>query len=135
MAYSYKKKPIRSFRDLDVYARTLQYALQLEKLLKKVPSFPNRNHASSSALSIPLAIARAHSLHFSDNTSAHNLLEEAMAHCNTVIVYIEDFRGMYEKKISFEETEELIKNYLAIRTKIFRLQKAWSNSKKPSHSS
>ncbi len=132
MTYSYKKKPIRSFRDLDVYARTLQYALHLEKLLKKVPLFPNRSNASSSALSIPLAIARAHSLHFSDNISAHNLLEEAMTHCNTVIVYIEDLRGMYEKKISFEETEALIKDYLAIRTKIFRLQKAWDTPKKSS---
>lgn len=130
MTYSYKKKPIRSFRDLDVYAKTLQYALQLEKLLKKTPSFSKRTDASSSALAIPLAIARAHSIHFADPSSAHNLLEEAMAQCNTVIVYIEDFRGLYEKKVLFDETEELIKNYLAIRTKIFRLQKAWNTPRK-----
>lgn len=119
----YPKRPVRSFRDLEVYTKTLECSVEIRKLAGK-KSFSFRDEMVSCAGSIPLSIAEAHSLRFFDRERAVSLLEEAMAGCNKMVVYLEEMRGII-KGIDYEASEELIGRYITVRGKIFRLEKAW----------
>ena len=122
------KRPVRSFRDLDVYTKTLEYAIDVTNkffIPRAFEKFPLREQMTHGALAIPLLIAEAHSMRFGDHTLAIQLLEKAMAGCNKTIVYLETLRGMYGAKADNDAIEGLVQGYIGIRGKIFRLEKAW----------
>ena len=48
-----------------------------------------------------------------------------MLKCNLAVVYLEQYRDMYNKDIEVEFFEEQIKSLLALRMKIMRLQMSW----------
>ena len=124
----YPKRPVRSFRDLEVYAKTLECAVDVVRLFtasKPFEKFPFREHMAQCALSIPLTIAEAHSVRFGDHALAIQLLEKAMAGCNKMVVYIEELRGIYGQKVEQDPAETLIQNYMLTRGKLFRLEKTW----------
>ena len=45
-----------------------------------------------------------------------------------MVVYLEEIRGIYGEKVSSEIIEELVKKYIDVRVKIFRLSKAWQKN-------
>src|SRR3989344_5514001 len=94
------KKPIRSFRDLEVYQKSLEcsvlFSTDIKPKLEKL-GYDLREGMTNCALSIPLYIAEAHSLRFSDFKSAIATLEKAMMGCNKMIVYYEQVKGIYNK--------------------------------------
>lgn len=147
---------MRSFRDLEVYARTLECAVAIASHVRAViPDFPELGGMVNCALSVPLWIAEAHSLRFADKKGSILLLERAMAGCNKMVVYLEEAVGMYgrpdadiepalsskprDKKgkdvkdknnfgtgtLDSDFVQELIKKYLDVRGKIFRLEQSW----------
>ncbi|TSC52169.1 MAG: hypothetical protein LiPW41_380 [Parcubacteria group bacterium LiPW_41] len=149
---SYPKKPIRSFRDLEVYTKTLECAVVIASSVRtSVPDFPELSGMVNCALSIPLWIAEAHSIRFANKKEGITLLERAMAGCNKMVVYIEEMVGVYgvssgilpeektektEKKktnsipiprntLSLELADDLVKKYIEVRGKIFRLEQSW----------
>ncbi|KKU14349.1 hypothetical protein A3I34_00010 [Candidatus Jorgensenbacteria bacterium RIFCSPLOWO2_02_FULL_45_12] len=125
------KKPIRSFRDLDVYTKTLECAVDVVKKFSKsriLVGFSQRENMSNCALSIPLYISEGHSVRFGDKKTSLVFLEKAMAGCNKMVVYLEEIRGIYGEKVSSEIIEELVKKYIDVRVKIFRLSKAWQKN-------
>jgi len=122
------KKPVRSFRDLEVYQKALEGAVVVAKtflpILEKV-QYPLRDDMVRTSLEIPRLIAEAHSARFESNLQGIALLEKAMAGCNKMVVYLEQARGIYPQDVDGGLSEDTIKKYTYNRTKIFRLQAAW----------
>lgn len=87
------------------------------------------NHLSSNvvemALKLPLLIAEAHSLRFSEPETAIRKLERVMLGCNQAVVYLEQYRDIENKDIETEFFEEQIKTILATRGQVMRLQFSW----------
>lgn len=122
------KKPIRSFRDLEVYQRTGQYATEI--MTKVVPllgegSNPIKEKLVNVVLRIPEAIAESHSHRF-EAKDEFKALDDALEGCNKAVVYLEQARDIFIKEIEGRAVcEDLIKRYILIRRKIFNLYKAW----------
>lgn len=124
----YPKKPVRTFRDLDVYQQTLASSVTVSKALKAPLArvrYPLAENLINCALSIPFYIGEAHSLRFGDHARSIRLLEHAMAGCNKMVIYLEQVSGLYGDKLDADTIAEVIKRYLAVRTKIFRLERSW----------
>jgi hypothetical protein len=125
------KKPIRSFRDLEVYQRTQEIATQIMKTIAPVLSGKNYHSESAfieTALSIPEKMAEAHSRRFDDEQLALQLLNDTKIKCNKMIVYLEQIKNIYgEDKEGIDKVvcEDIIKKYNVVRIKIRNLYKAW----------
>ena len=122
------KKPIRSFRDLEVYQRALEYSTEV--MTKVIPLLgegisPVKEKLINCALRIPESIAAAHSHRFESGDELKSL-DEALADCNKVVVYLEQARDIFITGIEGRSIcEDLIKRYILIRRKVFNLYKAW----------
>lgn len=122
------KAPVRTFRDLEVYQKTMEVSVVIFKNLRpKLNTFKYifAENLVQCSMAIPLHISEAHSLRFGDHKKAILLLETAMAGCNKMIVYLEQVVGVYGNKLDQNLVEDLIKRYSDARGKIFRLEKAW----------
>lgn len=134
MPYTYRKtnfrprKPVRSFRDLEVYQKALEGAVAVTKnilpILKEA-EYPLRDEMVQCSLRIPLLLAEAHGARFDAEPSGLSLLQQAMTGCNKMVVYLEQVRDIYSDKVERALIEELIKKYFYNRQKIFHLYKAW----------
>lgn len=122
------RKPIRSFRDLEVYQRASQCATEI--LTKVVPMLeagksPIRDRMVETALRIPEAVAEAHSHRF-EAKDEFKAIETALECCNKAVVYLEQARDIYLRDTEGTALcEDLIKRYILLRRKIFNLYKAW----------
>jgi len=128
------RKPVRSFRDLEVYQQTLAASVIVVKDIRPELAqleFPFLEGIVNCAMSIPLWISEGHSIRFGDHKLGLRLLEQAMAGCNKMIVYLEQARGIYGDKLDVSLVEDLIKRYADVRTKIFRLEKSWQKWTEP----
>lgn len=122
------KKAVRTFRDLDIYQKTIECAALISKdvmpdLARQKYPFAERMHER--ALAVPLLVAEAHSIRFADFPLGLGYLEKAMAGCNKMIVYLEHIRGIYGEKFDQGLVEDLISRYADARTKMFHLEKSW----------
>jgi len=113
------KRPVKSFLDLEVYQKALAICVAI---VKKVPA---QDELHTCVIAIPRLIATSHSLRFSDKEKAIAVLDNTMLKCNLAVVYLEQYRDMYNKDIEVEFFEEQIKSLLALRMKIMRLQMSW----------
>src|SRR3989344_4272279 len=128
------RKPVRSFRDLEVYQQTLAASVIVVKDIRPELAqleFPFLEGIVNCAMSIPLWISEGHSIRFGDHKLGLRLLEQALAGCNKMIVYLEQARGIYGDKLDVSLVEDLIKRYADVRTKIFRLEKSWQKWTEP----
>ena len=132
MAYYKKpfipKKPVRTFRDLEVYQKTVECAVLISKdvipqLLKHKYSYTER--LGDCALAVPLQIAEAHSVRFADFALGVGYLEKAMSGSNKMVVYLEHAKGLYGSKLDIELIDDLTGRYADARIKMFRLEKSW----------
>lgn len=126
------KKPIRSFRDLEVYQKTLECSVLVAKHIVpdlEAQKFPMLEGITNCSLSIPLYVAEAHSLRFSDLKAANGTIEKAMMGCNKMIVYLEQAMGLYGDKVDNSLIQDLCLRYVAVRGKMLRLEKAWQKYK------
>ncbi|MCD6429162.1 four helix bundle protein [bacterium] len=122
------RRPVRSFRDLEVYQKALEGAVMVAKKILpiiKENNYPLEEDMIKCSLEIPRLIAEAHSMRFDDKKSSLNLLDKAMAGCNKMVVYLEQVRDIYSDKVERVVIEELIRKYIGNRKKIFHLFKAW----------
>jgi four helix bundle protein len=122
------KKPIRSFRDLEVYQRTFDASVEVMK--KIVPNmqnkeYPLRDQLIDCCLGIPNLIAEAHGKRFDEEKESLGLLDEAMTQCNKMVVYLEQVRDIFSDEVDRVVIEEIIKKYVYARKKILNLYKAW----------
>jgi len=136
--YNYPKRPIKSFQDLEVYQKTLGISVVIVKRipLPKLQGVESTTPADNCSiniidrlhqcvLSLPILIATAHSIRFSNPHEAIDNLEKAMLNINLTIVYLEQFRDIVNNNIETEFFEEQIKNLIQSRSKILHLQLSW----------
>jgi len=121
----YPRRPVKSFQDLEVYQKLLAVSVAAAKKIKS-------DKILALALDLPVKIATAHSIRFSDQLGAIAKLEEAMLDCNILVVYLEQYRdvenpstGSGQANIETEFFEEQIKNLLTTRMKVMHLQMSW----------
>lgn len=122
------KKPVRSFRDLEVYQKTLECSVLIDKdivpALEKIKD-SRIEELSKNAMAIPLYISEGHSLRFADFALALGYIEKALSGCNRMSVYLDHIKGLYGDKIKVDLIEDLINRYTLVRGKIFRLEQSW----------
>ncbi len=126
------KKPIYSFRDLEVYQKTLECSVLISKDIKPKLArlkYDLLDNFINSSMSIPLYIGESHSLRFADFNGAIALLEKAMATSNKMVVYLEQINGLYGSKVNADLIEDIINRYIETRGKMFRLEKSWKRFK------
>ena len=122
------KKTFRSFRDLEVYQKSMECSVITVKNFKvsltklKYPFLENMINCS---MYIPLQIGEASTMRYNDFSSGIALMEKAMANCNKMSIYFEQAKGLYGDKINGELAEDLIRRYTETRNKMFRLEKSW----------
>lgn len=131
------KRPIRGFRDLEVYQRTNRCATEI--MTKIIPALETRNcpvkeKLIDSCLKIPQLIASAHSRRFEKGDELR-LMDDCMEECNKTIVYLEQTRDIFGDDVDRAVCEDLVKRYIYSRRKIFNLYKAWKGWKKPASGS
>lgn len=147
------RKPVRSFRDLEIYQKTLECAVIIMKDIKPVLArFGTETDSGKKAkgkvstegnigtgtlkydfienfincsMSIPLYIGEAHSIRFADFAAGIMGLEKAMAGCNKIVIYLEAIKGVYGSKVDGELIDDIIGRYMEVRSKTFHLEKSW----------
>jgi hypothetical protein len=126
------KKPVHTFRDLEVYQKSMGCAVLVSKDLNAKLAklkYPLLENMINCALSIPLYIGESHSVRFDNFAGGIGLLEKAMASCNKMAVYLEQIKGMYGSKLDGSLLDDLIGRYMENRGKMFRLEKSWKKFK------
>lgn len=121
------KKTVKSFRDLEVYQKTLECSVKVGK--EVVPQltkagYPLIEGMKNCSLSIPLLIAEAHGMRFQNFDKAVATLESAMQGCNKMIVYLEQAAGLHET-LDGPVFDDLSSRYLLVRGKMLRLERSW----------
>ncbi|PIR86063.1 hypothetical protein COU14_01040 [Candidatus Kaiserbacteria bacterium CG10_big_fil_rev_8_21_14_0_10_44_10] len=121
------KKAVRSFRDLEVYQKTIECSVlisaELIPILKK-DKFPLVEGMQNCSLNIPLHIAEAHGMRFSNFDRAVTLIEGAMQGCNKMIVYLEQAQGL-TNNADDNFLEDMSNRYMQVRGKMLRLERSW----------
>lgn len=130
------KKAVRSFRDLEVYQKTMELSVVvaqqvLPTLVKQ--TYPLVEGMRDCVLSVPLLIAEAHGMRFSNFDKAVATLEHAMQGCNKTIVYLEQAAKLFPKHIDAALCEDLAKNYIIVRGKMLRLERSWQKFRAAPH--
>ena len=124
-----KKKPVRGFRDLEIYQKTQETAAQVVRLVPetlKDKNYPTERKVIEMALDIPSQIARAHSQRYEDRAGALRRMEEILQRCDWMIVRLEQIREIYVGDDGEKAAlTEIIRRYGTVRVKIRNLHKAW----------
>lgn len=123
------RKPVKSFRDLDIYQKTMECAVIVVKNIRPKLvklGYPFIEGVTDCAMTVPLSIGEAHSIRFGNFALGISLLEKAMSGCNKMIIYLEHSKGMYGAKLDPDGVlDEIIARYAEARTKTFHLELSW----------
>ncbi len=123
------RKPVKTFRDLDIYQKTLECSVIVVKNLRPkllALKYPFVEGMVDCAMNVPLSIGEAHSIRFGDFAKGLALIEKAMSGCNKMIIYLEHAKGMYGDKINDAGViDEIVARYVESRTKTFHLERSW----------
>ena len=122
------RKPVKTFRDLDIYQTTMNCAVVVTKSIRPklvTLKYPFLEGLMDCTMTVPLSIGEAHSIRFGDFSKGLALLEKAMSGCNKMIIYLEHSKGMYGDKLDAGILDEIIARYAESRTKTFHLEQSW----------
>jgi four helix bundle protein len=130
MEENYIKKPIRSFRDLEVYQNTYKDCIAvMTQVITKLPDsekYDLKDQLSRSSKAIPRLIAEGFAKKH-QNMGFQKYIDDAMAECNETIVGLEQIKDIY--KIDDQLCEQLVNNYDKSARQLFRLAEAWDKFK------
>ncbi len=112
------RRPVKSFQDLEVYQKLLAASVAVAKRVKN-------QKIIDLALELPVKIARAHSVRFSNKARAIEILEDVMLGINILIVYLEQYRDIENSNIEVEFFDEQIRSLSTTRFKVMHLQMSW----------
>src|SRR3989344_2051318 len=104
------KKPVRTFRDLEVYQKTLECSVLIVKDIRPALvklKYDFLENMTNCSMSIPLYIGEAHSMRFASLSQGVLLLEKAMACCNKMVIYLEQAKGLYGEKMNTDLVEDI----------------------------
>jgi four helix bundle protein len=124
------KKPIRSFRDLEVYNDSYGAVIVVfTKLLPQLPiseKFDLKDQLSRSVKAVPRLIAEGYAKRH-QRAGFQKYLDDAMAESNETIVGVEMCRDLYH--IDKNLCEELVRVYDKLSRQLYNLSVAWSKFK------
>lgn len=124
------RKPIASFRDLEVYRES--YAAMLvvvQQVLPKLPEaerFDLRDQLSRSCKAVPRLIAEGYGKRH-QRSGFQKYIDDAIAECNETMVGLEQCRDLYQLPKIF--IDPLVDTYDKIGRQLFNLSTAWSKFK------
>jgi four helix bundle protein len=125
------KKPIKSFRDLDVYQESYASMLIIMKdIIHKLPDsekFDLKDQLSRSCKAIPRLIAEGYAKKH-QKMGFQKYIDDAMAESNETIVSLEQCRDIYQ--IDTNLINPLVDSYDKISRQLYKLGSAWTNFKR-----
>lgn len=130
MGEKMNKRPIKSFRDLEVYNNTYRASIDIaNKILPKLPQsekYDLYSQLSRSSKAIPRLIAEGFAKKH-QRLGFQRYIDETMAECNETIVNLEHVKDIY--KIDEKLCEELIDLYDKSARQLYNLAVAWDTFK------
>jgi four helix bundle protein len=126
------RKPIKSFRDLEVYQNT--YAASIEVNTKVVPKLPKEEQNDlaaqlrRSSKAIPRLIAEGYSKKH-QKKGFQKYLDDALAESNEMIVSLSHVRDLYSRYVDPKLSERLIDIYDKSSRQTYNLAKSWQDFK------
>ena len=118
------KSPINSFRDLEVYQKTIQLSDEITNLpfLNKEQFKKDNEEIKQISESIPKLIAEAYGDKFDSKELAHKKITESV----TLITKMDLFRQRFADDNEAKEIlDKLLTNYQYQKIKVLNLRKAW----------
>jgi len=126
------KKPIKSFRDLNVYQGSYKaMVLMMKEIIFKLPNsekYDLTDQLSRSCKAVPRLIAEGYAKRH-QRAGFQKYLDDAMGECNETIVGLETIKDIYTKFVSVDLCDQLIDVYDKSGRQLFNLSKAWSKFK------
>ena len=126
------KKPIRSFRDLEVYQNSYSASIEVvSKIVPKLPKFEQDDLADQlrrSAKAIPRLVAEGYSKKH-QKKGFQRYLDDAMAESNEMIVSLSHARDLYPNYVDPKLCENLIDVYDKTSRQLYKLSIAWRDFK------
>lgn len=127
------KKPIVSFRDLEVYRNSYQYSIIImTKIILKLPNtekYDLTDQLSRSCKAIPRLIAEGYAKRH-QKFGFQKYLDDALAESNETIVSLEQSKDIYGYLIDKDLCDDLIKKYDILSKQIYTLRMTWRNFNK-----
>ncbi|PIS42995.1 MAG: four helix bundle protein [Candidatus Kerfeldbacteria bacterium CG08_land_8_20_14_0_20_40_16] len=124
------KKPIRSFKDLEVYRNLYKSSiLVMTKIIPQLPrseEFDLKNQLSRSCKAAARLIAEGYAKKH-QKKGFQKYIDDSMAECNETIVSLEHVKDIYN--IEPNLCEELVKVYDISARQLFKLAEAWDKFK------
>ena len=129
MNYEYDRyrvrSPIKSFRDLEVYQKTIQLSDEITNL-HFIKSEEDIKEIKSIAEQIPKLIAESYGDRFDSKELAHNKITQAITLITNIITKVDLLREKFsESKESKEILDSLLTRYSTQKRKVLNLRKAW----------
>jgi four helix bundle protein len=125
------KKPIKSFRDLDVYNNTYQAMLSgINEVIPKLPDsekYDLKDQLSRSCKAIPRLIAEGYAKKH-QKAGFQKYLDDAMGECNETIVSLEQCRDIYQTNKDL--IVKLVDVYDKSGRQLYNLGSAWYKFKR-----
>tara|TARA_Y100000031_G_C8011058_1_gene288119 strand:+ start:199 stop:603 length:405 start_codon:yes stop_codon:yes gene_type:complete len=128
------KKPIKSFRDLEVYCNTYEAMLVvMRSLIDQLPDsekYDLRSQLSRACKAIPRLIADGYAKRH-QRAGFRKYLDDAMGECNEMIVSIEQVKDIYQ--VETDLCDQLINTYDKSARQLYKLSVAWTQFKRPTN--
>jgi len=126
-----RKKPITSFRDLEVYQNTYEAMLiVMKEILPKLPEsekYDLKDQVSRSCKAIPRLIAEGYGKRH-QKAGFQKYLDDAIAECNETIVSLEQCRDIYS--VNPEQIDQLVDVYDKSGRQMYKLSAIWTTFKR-----
>ena len=126
------RKPITSFRDLEVYQNSYRaMVLLMTKVLPTLPSserYDLKDQLSRSCKAIPRLIAEGYAKRH-QRAGFQKYLDDAMGECNETVVGLETCCDIYPTLVDQALCHELLSIYDTCGRQMYRLAQAWTNFK------
>ena len=122
------KSPIKSFRDLEVYQKTILFSDEITSLsfLNKKLSEGDKEEIKQISEKIPELIAESYGDRFDSRELAHKKLTEALTLITDIITKIDLLRERFaQDKEAKEALDKLLTKYQTQKRKILNLRRAW----------
>jgi hypothetical protein len=122
------RSPIKSFRDLEVYQKTIELSDEITNLqfLNKEQFEEDNKEIKNIAQKIPKLIAESYGDKFDSKELAHKKLTEAITLVTNAITKIDLFKQRFlEDKEAIETLTKILTKYQRQKFKILNLRKAW----------
>jgi len=127
------KKPIISFKDLEIYRNTYKDSISImTKIIPKLPDsekYDLKDQLSRSCKAIPRLIAEGYAKRH-QKLGFQKYLDDALAECNETIVSLEQTKDIYGFLLDTNLCERLINSFNISAKQIFTLRMTWRNFNK-----